>query len=136
VGGHIEVENATPVVGQHQKYVKDLEMDSGHREEIDGDQRLGVILQKCAPGLRRRFAAAHHVFADAALPDVDAEFEQFPVDAGCTPTGILPAHVANQISDFARNERSSGLAAPHLPGPEQPKAIAMPSNDRFWLDDG
>jgi hypothetical protein len=75
-------------------------------------------------------------FADAALPDVDAEFEQFPVDAGCTPSGVLPAHLANQISDFARNERSSGLAAPHLLGPEQPKASAMPSNDRFWLDDG
>jgi len=25
VGGHIEVQDATPVMGQHQKYVKDLE---------------------------------------------------------------------------------------------------------------
>jgi hypothetical protein len=31
----------------------------------------------------------------AALPDVDAQFEKFAVDAGCTPTGILPAHLAN-----------------------------------------
>jgi hypothetical protein len=38
-----------------------------------------VILQKCAPGLRGRLAAAHHIFAHAALPDVDAEFEQFAV---------------------------------------------------------
>ncbi len=51
--------------------------------------------------VRRRFAAAHHIFADTALPDVDAQFEQFAVDARCTPTGILPAHLANQISDFA-----------------------------------
>ena len=29
VGGHIEVQNATPVMGQHQKHVKDLETDSG-----------------------------------------------------------------------------------------------------------
>src|SRR3981189_2588531 len=108
-------------MGQHQKYVKELETDSGHREEVDGDQLLGVILQKCAPGLRRRLAAAHHVFADAALTDADAEFEQFAVDAGGTPTGILPAHLADQISDLARNDRSSGLAAPHLPGPEQTK---------------
>ena len=28
VGGHIEVQNATPVMGQHQKHVKDLEADS------------------------------------------------------------------------------------------------------------
>ena len=134
--GHVEVQNATPVMGQHQKHVKDMETDSGHREEVDGDQLLGVILQKCAPGLRRRLAEAHHVFADAALPDVTAELEQFAVDAGCTPTGILPTHLADQISDLARNEWSSGLAAPHPPGPEQSKSGAMPGKDRFWLDDG
>jgi hypothetical protein len=97
---------------------------------------LGVILQKCTPSLRRGLAATHHVFADAALTDVDAELEQFTVHAWCTATGILPAHLADQISDLARNERSSGLAAPHLPGPEQLKCGTMPSYDRFWLDDG
>ena len=85
-----------------------------------------MILQECAPGLRRRLAAAHHVFGDAALSDVDPEFEKFAVDAGCTPTGILPAHLADQILDLARNERSAGLAAPELPGPEPAKAGTMP----------
>jgi len=93
VGGYIEVENATPVMGQHQKHVKDLEADRGHREEDDGDQLLSMILQKCAPRLRRRLAVAHHVFADAALADVDAELEQLTVDPRCTPTGILSAPV-------------------------------------------
>src|SRR3984893_13204086 len=136
MSSHIAVDNATPVMGQHQKHVKDLETDRGHSEEVDGDQLLGVILQEGAPGLRRRLAAAHHVFAHAALTDVDAEFEQFAMDAGRTPTGILPAHLADQISDLERNDRSSGLAAPHLPGPEQSKAGTMPGYDRFWLDDG
>ena len=135
VGGHIEVQDAAPVMGQHQKHVEHLEAKGGHREEVDGDQLLGMILQKGAPGLRRRFAAAHHVFADAALPDVDAEFEQFPVDAGCTPTGILPTHPADQISDLVRNNRSSRLAVPHLPGPEQTKAGTMPGNDGLGLND-
>src|SRR5882762_11905658 len=122
--------------GPTPKHVKNPETDRGHGEEIDGDQLLGAILQECAPGLRRRFAAAHHVFAHAALTDVDAEFEQFAVDARSTPTGILPAHPADQISDFARNGGSSGLASPHLPGPEQAKAGTMPGYDCFWLDDG
>ena len=65
--------------------------------------------------------AEHHVFAYAALPDVDAEFEQFAVDAGCTPTGILPAPPADQSADLARNDRPSRLAAAHLLGPEQAK---------------
>ena len=37
VGGHIEVKNATTVMSQYQKHVKDLEADGGHGEEIDGD---------------------------------------------------------------------------------------------------
>jgi hypothetical protein len=63
------------------------------------------------------------------LTDVDAEFEQFAVDAARTPSGILPAHLADQISDLDRNDRSSGSAVPHLPDPEQPKAGTMPSYD-------
>jgi hypothetical protein len=126
VSGHIEVQNAATIMSQHQKDVKDPKTDRGHREEVDGHQLLGMILQKCAPSLRRRLAAAHHVFADAALTDVDAELKQFTVDAWCSPTGILPTHLADQISDLARNEWSSGLAAPHPPGPEQSKSGAMP----------
>jgi len=114
VRGHVEVQNATPVMGQHQKHVKDLETDSGHREEVDGHQLFGVILQECAPGPRRRFAAAHHIFAHAALTDVDAKFEHLAVDAGRTPTGILSAHLQDQFADLAGDSRSPavGHAAP------------------------
>jgi hypothetical protein len=35
VGGDIEVQDATPVMSQHQKHVKDLETDGRHREEVD-----------------------------------------------------------------------------------------------------
>jgi len=57
------------------------------------------------------------------------------MDAGCTPSGIVPAHLADQISGLARNDRSSRLAVPHLPSPEQSKAGTMPGQDRFRLDD-
>ena len=76
----------------------------------------------------------HHVFAYAALPDVDADLQQLTVDAGCTPTGILSAHFADQISDITGNRRSSRLAAPDLPGPEETKALAMPSKDCVRLN--
>jgi hypothetical protein len=58
------------------------------------------------------------------------------VDAGRTPTGILPVHLADQISKLAGNHRPSDLAGPHLPGPELAKASTMPGHDRFGLDDG
>ncbi len=124
VGGHIEVQNAAAVMGQHQKHVKDLETNGGHGEEVDGDHLLGVILQECAPGLRRRLAARHHILADAALTDIDAKLEQLTVDPWCTPRRILSAHLADQISDLTGNDGSSRLAVPHLPGPEETKALS------------
>src|SRR5690348_9124020 len=33
VSGHIEVQNAAPVMRQHQEHVEDLKTDSGHGEE-------------------------------------------------------------------------------------------------------
>ncbi|HYT21414.1 MAG TPA: hypothetical protein VEW05_14455 [Candidatus Polarisedimenticolia bacterium] len=136
VGGRIEVENAALVMGQNEKHLKNLETDRGHGEKIDGHQLLDMILEEGAPSLRRGFMAGHHVFADAALSDVDAKFEQFAMDAGCTPAGILPAHLADQMPDLMRNEGSSGFSAAHLPGPEQAETSAMPRYDRFRPDDG
>ena len=95
MGSHITVDNAAPVVGQHQKHIENLETNGRHGKEIGGDQLLQVNLQEDAPGPRGRFAAAHHVLADGGLADVDPKFEQLPVDAGCTPTRILPAHPAD-----------------------------------------
>jgi hypothetical protein len=95
VGSYIEMKYATAVMGQYQEHVKDLETKRGHRKEVDGHQLLDMIFQEGAPSLRRRLAAAHHVFAYTGLPDVDAEFEQLAVDARRTPSGILSAHPAD-----------------------------------------
>jgi hypothetical protein len=37
VGGDIEVQNTTPIMGQYQKHVEDWEADGGHGEEVDGE---------------------------------------------------------------------------------------------------
>ena len=51
VGSNIEVQNATPVMGQHQKHVENLEADRRHSEEIDGGQLLHMIVKECPPVL-------------------------------------------------------------------------------------
>jgi hypothetical protein len=48
---HIAVENAPPVMSQHQKHIENLEAKGRQGKEVDGDQLLGVILQEGAPGL-------------------------------------------------------------------------------------
>src|SRR5215472_12234847 len=86
--------------------------------------------------LRRWLAAAQHILGDTAFAEVDAELEQLAVNARCTPRGILPTHLADQVSSFAGNREPSALSPPNLPGPKQAEAHAMPSHNRLRLDDG
>ena len=48
-----KVQNAPPVVSQHQKHVQDLKTDRRHYEEVDGYHALNVILKECPPSLGR-----------------------------------------------------------------------------------
>src|SRR5215469_16437815 len=47
-----------------------------------------MVFQERSPGLRGRIATAHHVFAYAGLADVDAELEEFAMDARSAPSGL------------------------------------------------
>ena len=58
------------------------------------------------------------------------------MNAGCTPTRILPAHPADQIANLAGNDRSSRSATLNLPSPEKAEAGTMPGKDRLGLNDG
>src|SRR5215467_6539556 len=78
---------------------------------------------------------ANHVFAYAGLADVDAQFEEFAVDARSAPKWVLAAHLPNQCSDLLRHCRASGLLAADLPRPEQLKSLAVPGNHRIRLYD-
>ena len=51
MSSHIAMDNATPVMGQHQKHIENLETNGRHGKEVDGDQLREVIVQEGAPGL-------------------------------------------------------------------------------------
>src|SRR6516164_5972070 len=111
------------VVSQDQEYVQHLKANGRHREEVDRYHGLEVILQEGPPGLRRWLAASRHILAHTGLADVDAQLEQFAVDALRAPQRIVPAHPANQFPRFLGDRRPSRLAAPNLPGPQQPEPL-------------
>ena len=60
--------------------------------------------------------------------------EQFAVNPRCAPERVVPAHRTNQGSDVRRDSRSSQLSPSNLPGPEQAKAHAVPTDHRRRLD--
>jgi hypothetical protein len=68
-----------------------------HREEVDRYHGLEVILQEGPPGLRRWLAASHHILGNTGLADVDAQLEQFAMDARRSPKRMVAAHLADQF---------------------------------------
>jgi hypothetical protein len=77
----------------------------------------------------------NHVFAYAGLADVNAELEEFTVDARSAPKRVVAAHLPNQFTDFLRYWRSPALAAANFPGPKQSKSLAVPRDDGVRFDD-
>ena len=128
--------DAPAVVCQHQEHVQDLQTDRRHNEEGERYQRLQVIVDERSPGLRGRLAAPDHVFADAGLTNVDAEFEQFAVNMRRAPEWIFAAQHADQLANLVRYRRAARLAVANLPTPEQAEALAMPANHCGGLDHG
>jgi hypothetical protein len=133
--GHVEMHDPSSIVSQNQEHVQDLKRDRRHGKEVDRHHSLDVVLKEGPPSLRRWLPLAYDLLAHAGLTDVDTEFEQFTVDAGCAPEGILAAHLPDQLADFFRHRWAPGLAVTNLPGPEQPEALAVPANNGFRFDD-
>ena len=105
-------------MSQDQEYVQHLKTNGRHREEVDRYHGLEVILQEGPPGLRRWLAASHHIPGTTGLANVDAQLEQFAVDARRSPQRIVVAHLADQFPCFLGDRRSPGLTVAYLPGPE------------------
>jgi hypothetical protein len=57
------------------------------------------------------------------------------MDPRSAPERIVPAHRANQLANFLRHGRTARFAASNFPGPEQAKALPMPSDDRGGFHD-
>ena len=135
MGGDREMQNAPPVVCQHQEYIENLKAESRHREKVDRHHAGHVILQERPPRLRRWSPAADQVLAHARFANVDTQLEQFAVNPRRAPEGIFPAHRADQVANRFRHGGASGLAPSNFPGPKLTECLPVPSNNRRRLDE-
>jgi hypothetical protein len=85
---HVEVQDSSPVVSEYQEDEEDVEGDCGHREEVDGNEILDVIVQECPPGLARRLAVTGHVLGYRGLREINAKLEQFAMNPRSAPERI------------------------------------------------
>ena len=86
-------EDLPSAVPHNQQSVEQSERDGRDHEQIHRGNAIGMIAQERLPALRRRTSPAHHILGNAGLPNVDAELEQFAMNARRTPQRIGDAHL-------------------------------------------
>src|SRR5262249_36278560 len=86
----VEVYNASPVMANNKEAVQQLERDRGDGRRIHGCDRLAMIAKKSQPALGKFWVSGCplHPTGDAALGNLEAEHEQFAVNAGSTQVGF------------------------------------------------
>src|SRR3954451_4827713 len=93
-----------------------------------------MIEEERSPALRRRAPASGHVLGYRGLGYVDAELEEFSMDARSAPERICQAHLADQLPNFERHLGPADSSS-RFPAPEHAKTSAMPAQNRLRLDD-
>jgi hypothetical protein len=85
VPGHREPEQLSSTVAKDEKRKQALERQSWDQAKIDRRNGVGMIAQKCPLALRWRSATPSHVLGDRRLGDLEAELQQFTMDARGAP---------------------------------------------------
>ncbi len=130
---HVEVKDSPPVMSKNDEAEQQPERDSRYNEEIACGRAVHVVLEECSPGLRWwPWTSLDHVLGDCGFRHVIAKESKLGLDPRRSPERILQGHTADQPADLGGNFRSA--AVPRLPAPVQPKAPAMPADDRVRLD--
>jgi len=113
-----------------------LESHRRHGEKIHAADGFSMILQKGQP-LLAGVAAPHdssQVARHRSFRKLDAEFEQFAVDAGRSPFGILCRQTPNERARLLRHFGPPS-AANRSPTPIAPETSAMPAHHGLGLHD-
>jgi hypothetical protein len=120
-------------VTKDDKAIKSLERDRWQDKKVDRRNAIRMIVQKGPPALRRWQPAAAHIPSDCRLSDLEAELEQFTMNAWGAPERVRPAHLGNERAQLSRDLRSANTVA-RSPAPIHSISGAVPANDRLRPD--
>jgi hypothetical protein len=108
MGGNCQPEQLPRGVLQDQQSMQQPKRHCRHYEQVDRGNAVGTIVKEGLPALRG-WPPLGHVFCHRGLADLDAELEQFAVDARRAPVRIGDAHFADQLANFGWGTRSPPL---------------------------
>ena len=138
VCGDVPVADDPPTMIQDDQDAERLEVPTRDHQEVHGGDHLSVVLEEGLPVLSSSGelvspgSAARHEARDGAFGDAESQFQEFPVDPGRSPRGVLCGHLANQSDEFAAIPPSTSVS--RFPTPEEPKPRTMPTDHGLGFD--
>jgi hypothetical protein len=132
----MERQDLTTGVLDNQAAVQPLKVDRRNREEVEGEDRFSVILQKRQP-LFPRIAAtsdAPQIAGDRAFGNDEAKLLQLAMDLGGAPLRIVFRQAPDQDTNLCGDLRAAS-AGPGAPTPVEAESGAMPADHGLGLDD-
>src|SRR5664279_5999964 len=112
----VEVQNAPAIVADDEEAVQNPKGESGNGEEIHGRDSFAMIAQKGQPALRglRVLGRPFHPAGNGSFRHVEAEHQEFAMDARRTPTGIVSDHLKDQFTDLLGDPAATAHWIPHF----------------------
>jgi len=79
--GEVKVNEATALMGQHDKHEEHAALNGWHGEKVAGDDVFNMVAQEGSPRRRRRLANRRSILLDRGFSHVDPELPEFSPDA-------------------------------------------------------
>ncbi len=132
---NIEVQDASTVVADDEEAVEHVEGERRDREEIHRRDGFAVIMQERQPTFGGFWmpGCSPHPARDGGFRYLEAEHEEFPVDARRTPGWILRDHLEDQLTDLFGDSPATAASFSHFAKhrPIQFVSSLVPPNNSF-----
>src|SRR5271169_5082549 len=96
----VNPDKISAVQSDNDKCIQQVKANARDNEQVHGSNVRRIVPQKRAPALTWRPTSLDHILGDARLRDFKPEFEQFAVDARCSPKWVLDTHPPDQGTEL------------------------------------
>src|SRR5262249_2072079 len=107
----VKVEDSPAVVADHEEAVQDPKRRGRDCEEVHGRNHFSMVLQKVQPEFASISvtACSKKVSGDGTLGNLKAKFQEFSMNPGTSPGGILLHHPFDKLTKLGANPGSTAL---------------------------
>ena len=136
--GHVEVQDAAPVMRDDEEAVENSERERGHGEKVHRGDGFTMVAEKGRPPLCRLKISrtSLHPAQHSSFRNIKTKHFQLTVNPRGAPSGILCNHAEDDFSQVLADASSTHAGSmPREPRPIQLGPCTVPANNGLRLDE-